>query len=118
MLAQWILDLVEVRPMLPDELDDIKKFTPIERISTLHCHPTLVAVLHGVVIGYASYYLDGEGTFYHGALRVIEEYQREGIGTQLMSARIKIAKDFHAPYHSCIVWTHKPIMARMCEEFG
>ena len=117
-LAPWVLDLIEVRPMLRDDLPEIAKFTPSERLSTLHCHPTIVATMYETIIGYASYYLDGTGTFYHGALRVIESYQREGVGRRLMGARIAIARDFHAPAHHCLVWTHKPIMARLCEQAG
>lgn len=118
MLAEWVRDLIEVRPMTPDDIGEIAKFTPEERLATLHCHPTLVATIYGKVLGYASYYLDDEGTFFHGALRVLEEYQQEGVGTKLMNARINIAKDFHCAYHRCIVWTHKPVMAAMCSRAG
>lgn len=117
-LADWVLEQIEMRPMSPDDIGEIAKFTPEARLSTLHCHPTIVATMYGTIIGYASYYLDGRGVFYHGALRVIESYQREGVGTRLMEARIKIAKDFHCPAHHCLVWAHKPIMARLCERFG
>jgi GNAT superfamily N-acetyltransferase len=113
-----VRDLVAIRPIRDDEFGIIAKFTPPERVPTLHCHPTLVATIYEEIVGYASYYLDGAGIFYHGALRVLEAWQQEGIGTRLMQARIAIARDFHAPAHHCLVWTHKPIMARLCERHG
>lgn len=118
MLEPWVRALIEIRPLEPSELGQIAGFTPAERVPTLHCHPTLVASIYDEVVGYASYYLDGAGVFYHGALRVMEPWQQEGIGTQLMRARVAIARDFHAPAHHCLVWTHKPIMAALCERFG
>lgn len=118
MLAEWVRELIEIRAMTGDDLDEIMKFTPDARRSTLHVHPTLVATMYGTVIGYASYYLDTTGVFYHGALRVIESYQREGVGTRLMRARLAVAKDYHCPHHFCIVWSDKPIMMRLCESMG
>lgn len=118
MLEPWILNQVWIRPIRDTEFEQIVRFTPLERIPTLHCHPTLVAVIYGIVIGYASYYLDDSGLFYHGALRVVPEWQREGIATRLMQARIEIAKDFHCPAHYCIVWAHKPFMQAICEKAG
>ena len=117
-IESWVRELIEVRPIRDEEFEVIAKFTPPERVATLHCHPTLVATIYNEVIGYASYYLDDTGVFYHGALRVMETWQREGVGTRLMRARVAIAKDFHAPLHHCLVWTHKPIMAALCEQFG
>jgi GNAT superfamily N-acetyltransferase len=118
MLLDWVRNQISVQPMLPAQLDMIRKFTPAERQGTLHCHPTLVAEIYGEVIGYASYYLDDEGTFYHGALRILPDWQRERVGTLLMKARVEIAKDFHCPQHRCLAWNDKPIMQRICLDFG
>ena len=106
------------KPIDEDEWADIAKFTPAEEVSTLRFRPTLVATMYGIVIGYGSYYLDGTGTFYHGALRVVELYQGEGVGKRLMEARIRLAKDFHCHAHYALVLTDKPAMAALCEKFG
>jgi len=78
-------------------VDWAKPLTPKQHLTHLEKCAHFVAALDGVrVIGFISALSDGVGCAFIPLLEVLPEYQKQGIGKELVSKMLEILKDIYA----------------------
>jgi ribosomal protein S18 acetylase RimI-like enzyme len=90
-----------IRNAGPEDLARLMELSPpeVKRPVEFAIYPTLVAELDGVIAGYTQFCLTPDGILHSLAIRIGAAYKGQGVGSELMEAKLRLARAAGAHTH-------------------